>query len=90
MSAIRWAHSSKGLIIRCELTEKANVSIEVFSLSGKKVASIVNACETPGAHEYAVNAKTFEPSRLAQTMYLVKVAVGNYCETKNEFIGGQR
>ena len=83
MSAIRWTQNSRGLIIRCELAEQANVSIEIYSLSGKKIASVVNAWEAPGVHEYAVSAKTISALRLGQAMYVVKASAGSRRETRN-------
>ena len=54
-----------------------NVSIKVFDLLGKEVASVVNERKEPGYYE-----ASFDGSNLASGLYFYRIKAGNFVETK--------
>lgn len=63
--------------IRYSIPEATEVSLEVFDLLGKKVATLVNEEKQPGT--YTVN---FDASNLASGIYLYRLRAGSYVSTR--------
>jgi hypothetical protein len=87
-AAVQWIARQNGQSIRYELSRKTNVSIALYSVSGKRVALLVDAWQGPGVHEYVMNAKTLAGLRFANTLYAVKAVFGNQSETRKVFLAG--
>jgi hypothetical protein len=59
------------------LPEAAKVSLKVYDLLGREVATLVNETKAAGSYE-----ARFDASRLASGLYLYKLQAGSYTETK--------
>ena len=66
-------------LIRFDLANADMVSLEIFDIAGRKVASLINEYMTPGNHQISWN-----PGSLSSGIYLVNLVVGT--ETFNEKI----
>jgi len=64
-------------VIRYGLPRESHVSLEVFSIDGKRVATLVD--ETEGAGAYRV---TFSASGISSGVYLYRLRAGDFVETK--------
>lgn len=64
--------------IRFSLAEKSNVSLKVYDMLGREVASLLNNQEL-GAGSQNV---TFDASKLASGIYVYTLKAGNYTESK--------
>jgi hypothetical protein len=53
------------------------VSLTVYDITGREVASLVNGPLSPGQHEVV-----FDASRLSSGMYLYRLRAGEFVETK--------
>ncbi len=60
-----------------DLPEKARVRIDVFNVTGQKVATIVNNTLHAGSH-----ALQFDASELSSGTYIYRIQAGNYTETR--------
>ena len=63
--------------IRYQISQVGNVTLKVFDLLGREVATIVNEQESPGLH-----AVRFNGEGLASGMYIYQLRAGAYVETK--------
>jgi len=63
--------------IKFSLAEQSNVSLVVYDMLGREVATLLNGVQTKGEHQVAFNA-----SRLASGMYVYTLRAGNYTESK--------
>ena len=59
-------------MISFDLIESDMVSLNIFDLTGRQVASLVNKAMIPGTHQIPWN-----PSQVSSGVYLVKLIVGN-------------
>ena len=66
-------------LIRFDLANADMVSLEIFDIAGRKVASLINEYMIPGNHQISWN-----PGSLSSGIYLVNLVVGT--ETFNEKI----
>lgn len=63
--------------IKYSVGERSNVSLKVFDMLGREVASLVNEVKEQGS--YSVN---FDAAKLASGTYVYKLTAGNFVETK--------
>ncbi len=63
--------------IEFSLAKQSNVTLKVYNLSGKEVATLVNGEYSQGV--YSVN---WNASGLASGIYIYKIQAGNYSDTK--------
>ena len=63
--------------IRYSIPQNALVTIKVYDISGKEVATLANDMETQGNHNIEFNA-----SKLASGIYFYRIQSGNYSDTK--------
>jgi len=63
--------------IRFSLPENATVSLSVYSIEGRRVATLVEGLKTSGEHSVS-----FDASHLASGVYLYRLQVGNHYLTK--------
>ena len=63
--------------IKYTVGERANVTLKVFDMLGREVASLVNEVKEQGS--YSVN---FDAAKLASGTYVYKLTAGNFVETK--------
>jgi len=59
-------------MISFDLIESDKVSLNIFDLTGRQVASLVNKVMIPGTHQISWN-----PTQISSGVYLVKLIVGN-------------
>lgn len=59
-------------VISYRVAENTNVTLDVFDMSGRHVATLVNDSQTAGAYEVG-----FDGSRLSSGIYLYRLAAGN-------------
>jgi hypothetical protein len=64
-------------VIRYDLPIDGNVSITVYDILGKEVATLVESFETAGYHEAVFNA-----SNMASGMYLYRMTAGSFTDVK--------
>lgn len=64
-------------VIRYELPENAEVSLDVYSVSGQRVATLVNQNQQAGSYTVP-----FDASRLASGIYLYQLKAGNFLSTQ--------
>jgi len=64
-------------VIRYELPNDGNVSLKVYDILGKEVATLVERFETAGYHEARFNA-----SNIASGMYLYRMTAGSFTDVK--------
>ncbi|MGE5498547.1 MAG: T9SS type A sorting domain-containing protein, partial [Syntrophothermus sp.] len=63
--------------IKFTLPENANVSLKIYDMLGKEVASLVNGEMQAGSHEVSFNA-----NNLATGMYVYEIKAGNFTQNK--------
>lgn len=63
--------------IKFEVVSTKNVSIQVFDVLGKEVATLVNKKFTPGVYEVS-----FEASKLSSGIYFYKLVTDDFADTK--------
>jgi len=63
--------------IQFGLPETGNVSLEVFDMTGRRVATLVNESKTAGWHTV-----TFDASNLASGMYIYRIQSGEFITTR--------
>ena len=59
-------------MISFDLIESDKVSLNIFDLAGRQVASLINKVMIPGTHQISWN-----PSQVSSGVYLVKLIIGN-------------
>lgn len=64
-------------LIGYDLAEQSNVSLDVYDMAGRKVATLVNRQQAPGS--YRVH---FDGSNLASGMYLYRLTAGQTVQTR--------
>jgi len=64
-------------MIRYELVEPVNVTLEVYSLLGKHVATLVDSRQSAGYHEVSFNA-----DQLSSGVYIYRIQAGNYFDQR--------
>ena len=65
-------HSIPSTIISFDIAEMDNVSLNIFDLTGRQVASLINEFMIPGSHQI-----TWNPGLLPSGVYLVELVVGD-------------
>ncbi len=63
--------------IRYELPESAQVRLEVYSITGQRVMSLVNERQSAGAHQV-----TFDATGLASGIYIYRIQAGSYVSSR--------
>ncbi|MBD3290712.1 T9SS type A sorting domain-containing protein [candidate division KSB1 bacterium] len=63
--------------IRYNLHESNNVKLQIFSLSGQMIETLIDGFQEAGAHKI-----TWRPKGLASGIYFYKLRVGEFLETK--------
>jgi len=63
--------------IRFELPQRGNVTLKVFDLEGRSVATVIDGMMESGPQEV-----DFDASRLASGIYLYRLQTGTFAETK--------
>lgn len=64
-------------VIKYQVPQPVSVSIRVFDLLGKELATLVNEKKEPGYYE-----ASFNGSNLASGLYFYRIEAGNFVETK--------
>ena len=64
-------------VIRYELPEATEVTLDVYSVSGQRVASLVNRAQPAGSYTVP-----FDASRLASGVYIYQLKAGNFLSTQ--------
>jgi hypothetical protein len=64
-------------LIRYQLPEAGSVSIKLFDLTGREIATLVNDSKPAGSHEVRVDA-----GKLASGVYLYRLEAGAFVETR--------
>ncbi len=64
-------------VIRYELPESAQVRLDVYSITGQRVATLVNEQQSAGAHQ-----ASFDASSLASGVYIYRLQAGNYVSSR--------
>jgi glucuronoarabinoxylan endo-1,4-beta-xylanase len=64
-------------VIEYQIPTAENVSLKIFDMLGREVATLVNERKSPGTYEVM-----FDGSRLASGMYFYRLQAGNLVETK--------
>ncbi len=67
--------------ISFELTETSNTTIEIFDLSGRKIATLVNSVLSSGNHSIEWNGHTSNNEEASAGLYLCRIISGNTVET---------
>jgi hypothetical protein len=67
--------------IRYEVPERMNVRLEVLSLLGERVATLVNGVVNPGSHDV-----DFDASHLSSGVYFCRLEAGNTIATRRLLI----
>lgn len=63
--------------IKYSVVENANVSLKVYDILGKEVATLINETQAPGTYEFDFNA-----SNLASGMYIYTLRAGDFVSSK--------
>ncbi len=63
--------------IAFSLQKSTEITLEVFSITGQKVATLVNGSKNAGEHKI-----TFDASNLGSGVYFYKLSAGSFSETK--------
>ena len=63
--------------IRFQISNIGFVSLKVFDVLGKEIATLVNEVISPGSYEYE-----FDATNLTSGMYFYKMRAGSFIETK--------
>ncbi|TVQ66416.1 MAG: T9SS C-terminal target domain-containing protein, partial [Balneolaceae bacterium] len=63
--------------IRYDLPQDAEVRLDVFTVTGQRVATLVNGQKQAGSHTV-----TFDASRLASGVYVYRIQAGSYVATR--------
>jgi hypothetical protein len=66
-------------IIQYQLPENSSVKLELYDVTGRKVATLVNAWQNAGYYSHSVNASAYN---LSSGMYFYRLTTDNYVETK--------
>ena len=66
-------------IIQYQLPENSPVKLELYDVTGRKVATLVNAWQNAGYYSHSVNASAYN---LSSGMYFYRLTAGNYVQTK--------
>lgn len=64
-------------IIRFALPEAQQVRLEVFNISGQRVATLINGMQAAGRHSV-----TFDASHLSSGIYLYRIEAGSFSQVK--------
>lgn len=64
-------------IIRYDLPESAQVRLDVFSITGQRVATLVNERQASGAHQVP-----FDASALSSGIYIYRLQAGSYVSSR--------
>ena len=64
-------------LIRYELTEAAEIRLDVYNIQGQRVASLVNSAQTAGMHSVR-----FDGSQLSSGIYIYRLQAGNTVLTR--------
>lgn len=64
-------------VINFQLPKNSNVTLQVFDLLGREVATLVNGRKSAGFHKI-----TFDASMLSSGMYIYRLKAGNFISTK--------
>lgn len=68
--------------IRYDLPEDAVVTLRVYDINGREVATVVNERQTAGSHEVRFDAQNVHGGRMASGVYLYQITAGSYRETR--------
>lgn len=72
----------KSTTIEFELTQPGNVAIDVFSIDGRRVASITNDFLNSGKHSATWNGRTSTGGRAASGVYFYRIQAGDFDAVK--------
>jgi hypothetical protein len=64
-------------VIKYSLAERSNVTLDVYDVLGKKVASLINSNQEAGTHQI-----NFDASNLASGFYVYTLNTGNFTSSK--------
>ncbi len=68
-------------VIQYQLTGVVHVTLRVYDVLGREVATLVNGSETPGIHEV-----TFDAGSLPSGVYFYRLTAGNHIATKKMLV----
>ncbi|MGE5435804.1 MAG: T9SS type A sorting domain-containing protein [Syntrophothermus sp.] len=64
-------------LIKFSIAERSNVTLKVFDMLGREVATLLNGVQEAGSHQV-----TFDASKLSTGMYIYTINAGNFSESK--------
>ncbi|MFQ3608960.1 MAG: T9SS type A sorting domain-containing protein, partial [Chloroherpetonaceae bacterium] len=66
-------------IIQYQLPENSPVKLELYDVTGRKVATLINAWQTAGYYSFSLNGSAYN---LSSGMYFYRLNAGNFVQTK--------
>ena len=66
-------------IIRYELNQDSDVTVDLFDVLGKKLATLVNEYQQTGEHQYQLHTQSYN---LQSGMYFYRITAGSFMQTK--------
>ncbi|MDP1677316.1 MAG: T9SS type A sorting domain-containing protein [Bacteroidota bacterium] len=65
--------------IRYELMQESDVTVDLFDVLGKKIATLVNGFQYSGEHRYVLNTESYN---LQSGIYFYRITAGSFIQTK--------
>ena len=69
-------------VIRYDLPQAGQVSLKVFDVTGREVATLVNSAQEAGSYQVRFDASNARPGGIASGVYFYTVRAGSFSQTK--------
>jgi len=69
-------------VIRYDVPEAAHVSLTVYDINGREVATLANGVQPAGSYQVRFDAASVRPGGIASGVYFYTVRAGNFVQTK--------